>query len=133
MPAKKINGGSTYNEHEIWLDGERWEIINSRVHCIVPTLKPHVLVNSLSSLFYSHFTTSPCKVFAAPTHIVLYKRFGVREYLIIHRKMKSWKDTDWLVMPATRAGRLRLAIKNEAICISGYGDRSLGRLREGAT
>lgn len=68
-PDKKY----TYKDYLEWSDDERWELIEGVAYNMTPapSLKHQTIVVNLSQILSNRLADNPCRVFVAPTDVVL--------------------------------------------------------------
>jgi len=74
MPlARKIEKKYTYTDYLTWPDDERWEIIDGKPYNMTPapSTRHQKIVWRFSHILGNKLPDSPCKIFIAPTDVVL--------------------------------------------------------------
>jgi len=71
--TRKREGTFTYQDYCSWSEGERWELINGEAYDMTPapTTKHQRIVVNLCGVLNEKLRSGPCKVFVAPTDVVL--------------------------------------------------------------
>jgi len=75
----------TYADYLTWPEEERWEIIGGTAFCMIPApnLKHQSLVVTLSRILSTHFLGKKCRLFVAPTDLVLDESNVVQPDLLV--------------------------------------------------
>ena len=88
--ALKIDKKYTYEDLLNFPEGERWELIDGVPYAMAaPNLKHQDIILSLGAEFREHLKGKKCKVFIAPTDVLLYA----------NKKGKEGKSDDTVVQP----------------------------------
>lgn len=63
----------TYADYKSWPDEERWEIIDGEAYNMTPApgLRHQAVSMNLSRIFANYFFGKPCRLFSAPTDVIL--------------------------------------------------------------
>jgi Uma2 family endonuclease len=63
----------TYADYKSWPDEERWEIIDGDAYNMTPApgLRHQAVSMNLSRIFANYFFGKPCRLFSAPTDVIL--------------------------------------------------------------
>ena len=88
---KKREGTFTYQDYCSWSEEERWELINGEAYDMTPAPTPRhqTLVGNFYAALKSKLKDQPCRVFIAPTDVVLSEYDVVQpDVFVICDKMK---------------------------------------------
>ncbi|MEW6238814.1 MAG: Uma2 family endonuclease [Candidatus Omnitrophota bacterium] len=73
MPLPKLKEKFTYHDYCTWPDEERWELIDGRPYDMSPApgVKHQTIVGNFFRIIGNVLLNKPCRVFIAPTDVVL--------------------------------------------------------------